>query len=60
MQKSKRVAQIGLVTTVVLCVGFMGVLLAKDIQAERVETKPCEQVLTTEAGAAPTLAVMKQ
>jgi hypothetical protein len=58
MQTSKRAAQIGLVSTVVLCVGLMGVLLAKDIRAERIETQTTQQVLTTEA--TPTLAVMKQ
>ena len=60
MQKSKRAAQIGLVTTVVLCVGFMGFLLAKDLRTERVETKAVQQVLTTRVYTDPILAVMKQ
>ena len=60
MKTSKRAAQIGLVTTVVLCVGLMGVLLAKDIRTNRSDSQASQQILTTEANATPTLAVMKQ
>jgi hypothetical protein len=38
----------------------MGVLLAKDIRTERVDSQANHQVLTSEASAAPTLAVMKR